>query len=348
MTVHRVWLKLHLWAGLSGAAFIFVMAATGSALVFENEIDRALNPATSYVTPGRDVLPLSRLIAGANSAQPDDPVASIRIGERPDLAYELAARRRHSIFVTRYSGDVLGTRDREKSFARFVHLLHTRFDAGDRRAHRRHIHGRHAVPVYLGCHSLVAAQDAAHPDGGSWKRANVDLHNVLGFYSSIVMFVIALAGVSIAFERITDPLVLRLNAAPETNTAGLQSIPEPGVGRISPDEAVAVSTALLPGAFASNVILPGGPKGIYRVLLKFPEDRTPAGRSRVYLDQYTGTVIGVENTRTAQRGRRLLNLKRSLHTGDVFGAPTQVLYFLVSLGLTLQVASGVLIWWNSR
>ena len=230
-----------------------------------------------------------------------------------------------------------------------MHLLHTRFDAGEIGEHIAGIFT--VVMLFLSISGVILwwpRKTLRIRTAGSWKRANFDLHNVLGFYSSIVMFVIALAGVSIAFERITDPLVLRLNAAPETNTAGLQSIPEPGVGRISPDEAVAVSTALLPGAFASNVILPGGPKGIYRVLLKFPEDRTPAGRSRVYLDQYTGTVIGVENTRTAQRGRRLLNLKRSLHTGDVFGAPTQVLYFLVSLGLTLQVASGVLIWWNSR
>jgi len=82
--------------------------------------------------------------------------------------------------------------------------------------------------------------------------------------------------------------------------------------------------------------------------LKYPEDRTPAGRSRVYVDQFTGTVIGVESTRTAQFGRRVLNLKRSLHTGDIFGAPTEALYFLVSLGVALQVGTGVLIWWNSR
>src|SRR4029077_7894673 len=132
----------------------------------------------------------------------------------------------------------------------------------------------------------------------SWKRTNFDLHNTLGFYSSIVMFVIALAGVLIAFERTLDPLVLRLNDAPEADMSSLQSMAEPGASRISPDEAIDVATAILPGAFASNINVPSGPKAIYRILLKFPEDRTPAGRSRVYVDQFTGTVIGVESTRT--------------------------------------------------
>jgi uncharacterized iron-regulated membrane protein len=41
-------------------------------------------------------------------------------------------------------------------------------------------------------------------------------------------------------------------------------------------------------------------------------------------------------------------LKRSAHTGDIFGAPTQALYFLVSVGIAMQAITGVLIWWNAR
>ena len=65
-------------------------------------------------------------------------------------------------------------------------------------------------------------------------------------------------------------------------------------------------------------------------------------------DQVSGQVLLVENTRTAPLGTRILNLKRSAHTGDLFGAPTQALYFIVSLGITLQAISGALSWWNGR
>jgi uncharacterized iron-regulated membrane protein len=105
---------------------------------------------------------------------------------------------------------------------------------------------------------------------------------------------------------------------------------------------------MLPGVFVSSVNVPGNPLAIYRILAKFPEDRTPAGRSRVYLDQFSGKVLLLENTRTAPLGTRILNLKRSAHTGDILGAPTQTLYFIVSLGVGLQVITGALIWWHAR
>jgi uncharacterized iron-regulated membrane protein len=349
MPGHRVWLTLHQWAGLTGAAFIFVMAATGSALVFENGIDRALNRSTSYVTPSGRPLALTELVARANAADPADPVGSIHIAEQPNQAYELGSRRRHSIFVNQYSGEILGTRDRERSFARFLHLLHTRFVAGEAGEHLAG--GFTVVMLFLAASGIVLwwpRKIFVFTRSRSWKRTNFDLHNTVGFYSSVVMFVIALAGVLIAFEHTLDPLVLRLNAAPEADLSKLQSMAEPGASRVSPDDAIAVAAAILPGAWASNINVPAGPKAIYRVLMKFPEDRTPAGRSRVYLDQFTGTVLAVESTRTAQLGRRILNLKRSAHTGDIFGAPTQALYFLVSLGIAVQSVTGVLIWWNSR
>jgi uncharacterized iron-regulated membrane protein len=180
----------------------------------------------------------------------------------------------------------------------------------------------------------------------SWRRTNFDLHNVLGFYSSIVMLFITLTGVLIAFERTTDPFVRRLNDAPDPPAP--QSTPVAGGRRISVDEAIAIAETALPGAFASNVGIPSGPKAVFRILKKFPEDRTPAGRSRVYVDQFSGKVLLVENTRTAPLGTRILNLKRSAHTGDIFGAPTQALYFIVSLGIALQAITGALIWWNAR
>jgi uncharacterized iron-regulated membrane protein len=348
MSAHRVWLKLHQYVGLAAALFVVVMGTTGAALVFENAIDRALNPSTSYVTPGVQPLPLATLIDRANAAQPGDPVGAVHLADRTDESYELSARRRHSIFINQYTGEILGTRNREQSFARFVHLVHTRLDAGPV---GEHVTGfATAGLLVLSVSGIVLwwpRKTVRVRTGGSWKRTNVDLHHTVGFFSSVVIFVIALAGILIAFEGVTDPLVLRLNTAPELDASRLQSIPEPGLTPISPDVALATSRAILPGAAVTNVALPGGPPGIYRLLMKFPGDRTPAGRSRVYIDQYTGAVLAVESTRTAQLGRRIVNLKRSLHTGDIFGAPSQTVYFIVSLGIALQAVTGALIWWNA-
>ena len=45
---------------------------------------------------------------------------------------------------------------------------------------------------------------------------------------------------------------------------------------------------------------------------------------------------------------KILNLKRSLHTGDLPGPLMSTPYFLGSLALGIQVISGVLMWWTPR
>ena len=346
-TVRRALLTLHQWVGLAAGLFLIVISISGSALVYENEIDRALNSSTSFVTPGAKVLPIETLIARVQAADPRNPVTGVRIADAPDQAYELSLRSRQGAMVNPYTGDVLGLRDHEKSFARWVHLLHTRLVAGE--IGETMVGGFSIAMLGLSITGLVLwwpRKILSVGSAASWQRTNFDLHNVLGFYSSLVMFFITLTGVLIAFEGFTDPLVRRLNDVPDAPAA--QSTPVAGGTRIPVDEAIAIAERALPGAFASNVGLPAGPKAVFRILKKFPEDRTPAGRSRVYVDQFSGKALLVENTRTAPLGTRILNLKRSAHTGDIFGAPTRALYFIVSLGIALQALTGALIWWNRR
>jgi uncharacterized iron-regulated membrane protein len=256
-------------------------------------------------------------------------------------------RSRQSVMLDPYTGRVLGSRNREQSFARRLHLLHTRLLAGET--------GELAVG-WLTVAMLVLALSGivlwwprkivALGRRASWKRTNFDLHNVLGFYSSLVIAVITLSGMSIAFERTTDPVVKRLNG--QADPIAPQSTPVMRATRITLDEAIAIGEAALPGAAATSINVPAGPKAVYRILKKFPEDRTPAGRSRVHIDQFSGQVLLVENTRTAAAGTRILNLKRSAHTGDIFGAATQALYFIVSLGIAAQAMTGALVWLNAR
>ena len=155
------------------------------------------------------------------------------------------------------------------------------------------------------------------------------------------------SGVMIAYEDQLDPLVMKLNGStPAARPAQVASTVIPGAAPITLDEAYRAAQAAVPGAFISNMNVPTPGKAVYRMSVKFPEDRTPSGRSRVAVDQYSGAVLDVVSTRTQPLGARILNLKRSIHTGDVFGWPSQALAFLVSLALAGQVVTGILIWWK--
>ena len=81
--------------------------------------------------------------------------------------------------------------------------------------------------------------------------------------------------------------------------------------------------------------------------MKFPEDRTPIGRSRVLLDPYTGNVLSAVSTRSAPLAFKISRMWiREIHTGDIFGWPTRLLACVMSLILPIMTITGSLIWWN--
>jgi uncharacterized iron-regulated membrane protein len=82
--------------------------------------------------------------------------------------------------------------------------------------------------------------------------------------------------------------------------------------------------------------------------MRYPEDRTPGGRSRVLVDQYSGANLLTESSRTGPAGTRLINLNRALHTGDIGGLPAKILACLTSLSVLVQAFSGVVMWWKRR
>ncbi len=355
MSIRTLWLKAHLWVGLTIALPLIVVALSGAVLVFEDPLDRALNPALSYVTPGDRTMPLDEIVSRVKAAYPGALLSSFSFPEQTHLALQIGASTRpqgsFTITVNQYTGQILGTRsaaDREAGLARRIHLLHTRLFAGQI---GEWIVGLiTALTLFMAIAGLVLwwpRKIVSVKRGASGWRINFDLHNVFGFYASAVFLFIALTGIMISFGAWTDPLFMRLN---ETTVPPLarESTAVAGATPIGADALASAAHAALPGAFLKGIGIPNGGKGVVVALMKFPEDRTPGGRSRVVLDQYSGQPLTVLNTRTAPTGTRLINLKRSAHTGDIFGAATRVLYFVTCLMLAGQVVTGFLIWWKRR
>ena len=59
----------HRWFGLLGALWLFLLGATGSILVFYEEIDHGLNADWFTASPG-PTLPVSQLVGAAIGAHP--------------------------------------------------------------------------------------------------------------------------------------------------------------------------------------------------------------------------------------------------------------------------------------
>jgi uncharacterized iron-regulated membrane protein len=68
----------------------------------------------------------------------------------------------------------------------------------------------------------------------------------------------------------------------------------------------------------------------------------------VFLDPFTGEARQVLGTRGIGAGNWFIHFSHSLHTGEIYGLPTQLLALLVCLALIAQVVSGFVMWWKPR
>jgi uncharacterized iron-regulated membrane protein len=171
--------------------------------------------------------------------------------------------------------------------------------------------------------------------GAGFRRFNLDLHSVAGLCSSLFLLVVCITGLTMRHLHLEHP------RSPGSHA------PQAGAERISADHAVQAAEKALPGARAAAVEMPPpNPHANYRIQLAFPEDGTPAGRSVVFVDQWSGQSLAVHSAREGGFMERYDNLQLSLHIGAVGGAATRWIALFVCLALVLQILSGYVLWWK--
>lgn len=185
---------------------------------------------------------------------------------------------------------------------------------------------------------------------GSWKRTNHDLHNTLGFYSCIFLFLMGVTGPLFSFDWYRDGL---------RKTLGTYQSPDaPPVKAPSSNADLAIDKKLNVAdysAAASQVLNYDGD-----LHLSFPADSAatvvvtkykngffaPAAGDKVALDQYSGKVLELSKFSEMPFNERVSGSLKALHLGDVYGTFTKLIYFLACLIATSLPVTGTLIWLN--
>ncbi|MEH2242723.1 PepSY-associated TM helix domain-containing protein [Nostoc sp.] len=65
----------------------------------------------------------------------------------------------------------------------------------------------------------------------------------------------------------------------------------------------------------------------------------------MYLDQYTGEVVQLQNGLKPSRADRLFNAFGPLHFGTFWGLPSRLLYLFVGLAPLILSITGFVMWW---
>lgn len=345
--MRKLLFTMHLYVALVAGVFVIVLGVTGSIMAFETELGHILHPKLWYVTPQPHALSLAGISGAVSKAFPGEAIAAYSISTSPNISYQVSLRR-GQVYVNQYTGEILGVRTPGPDFLANVHQLHLRLLIKNKADTGQTIVSWAGVAMLFlllsGLYLWWPLKRASIAWGSSGRRVWFDVHNAVGICSVAFLLILTITSLMIGFERTTVPMLHRMAGSEPEKPPSAPPAP-PGAKAITPDEAVEIARAALPGAAPFSVNVPG-PKGIYRVASRFPEDLTGGGRSRVWVDQYSGRVLQAESSRTGPAGTRLVNSNRAIHTGDIFGMPTKVLMSLASLAAVLQVVSGFAMWWK--
>lgn len=339
MKLRRTLLFLHRWVGVGSGLVILVVSVSGGILVFKETQDRLLNPRLfpKTVVAVEDRVPVSEVIEGLHLQHPEMRIAGIRLprGEKDSLVLFSG---NNAVYCDPGSGDILGIRPRINQWSQTFVKLHVNLLLGTT--------GGLVVEIATWITACLAIT-------GLWlwgplrilwfrrrpgfRRFHLDLHSVAGLYSSLFLLLICGTGITMRHFHPEHP-------RPPISTAA-----NPDGHRVSVDTVIHSAEQSLPGAIAAAVEMPlPNPHAVFRIQLAFPEDGSPAGRSVVFIDQFSGDTLAVESSREGRIAERYGDLQLSLHTGAVGGTTTRWIALLTCIALVMQIWSGYVLWWKRK
>lgn len=343
------------------------MSLTGSFLVFYKTIDEWLNPALVTTSGEGSYRPLNDIVAVAQAAGPPD-------GALESLEWPL---HRHGVFlawynvqtsvadefrmiqvsIDPYTGTVR-TKDREwgRYLVSLIYKLHASLLIGDV---GRTILGFVAIALLASISTGLylwwprpsrIPQALTFTSTRSPIRRQYEWHKLSGFYSAILLGMLAFTGLYLEFSDYMVPIVRLFSPVPEYPEEGsLQSVPIAGTPPLSAEQAIALAGQVFPDGELRYLGLPQGDHGVYHVAVHQPgEVRPSGGESQVWLDQYSGKVLRVQDWRQFTGGERFLAWLFPLHNGEAFGLVGRWGVFITGFVPLVLYVTALRMWWLKR
>jgi uncharacterized iron-regulated membrane protein len=366
--VRRVLLLWHRWFGLIAAAWLLLLAVTGTILVFHHELDGALNPDLLKVEE-RDV-PLSHqaVVESIERAMPGHAVDYLLFPEGPrDSLLGFVAPRLatgepfpdgyvfRQIFVDPYDGRILGTRvfgeaglDRRRLIP-FIYQLHDDLTLGP------------VATWLLGLLALlwtfdhIASALLSFPAVRRWPKSfmirrgvqgfkrHFDLHRAIGLWLFPVTLVLAVSGIALTW---TETFAKTISTVSPLTDFPIEGLPTQPARDYSPatslERAIAIArTRPDVGAISAASFHPD--LGVYWLRLFDDRDIDLLGRRWIVVRYSDGEILADRHQVDGTTGDVFSAWMLPLHTGEAFGWPGRIVIALSGITLSIVIITGILI-----
>lgn len=185
-----------------------------------------------------------------------------------------------------------------------------------------------------------------------WKRINHDLHNTLGFYSCIILFLMAVTGPFWSFDwyrvgwQKAWGTYKSQDAPKEEKPMILSVLPADGKKALSIEETILIVNKLLPYDGDITINFAKDSTSTISVSKNKVGFFAPSAGDKLILDQYSGIALEKDVFRDKPFNERAAASIKALHIGDIYGPFSKMLYFISCLIATSLPVTGTMIWIN--
>ena len=371
--LRKFWLNLHLLLALSVGFVFVILGLSGSCNIFYYELNELWSP---IVEQGNQVpRSLDDVIQTVKAANPQrtGSWAIVLPGylsnylwidyPKPDETKdELFAPL--EILVNPYTGEIIEQHFWGKTILSLIYELHADFMMGKIGKEAGEIAFK--VVCFFGVFLFISCLSGLYlwwPRTGNFKKAlsikphasreryYFDLHKTTGFYSSVLLLILAFTGFAFSYKDYITPLVSVFSPIKKDHlkNPSVKSEVLDSVTPISIAKAVAIADLVFPGAQLRGLNTPDGKEGVYMVAKRqVGEANRKRPRSKVWIDQYSGKVLAVQDPNQFTAGETFMNILWPLHDGQILGLPGRILWCLVGFAPLILYVTGILRWLQKR
>ena len=371
--------RIHLYLGLAAGLVILIACLTGAILVFEKDLQMAFNKDRYYVSHAGNKLSADSLVSKVKLAFAGAKINNVKVYGNHERSAEInitpAAKKEtnatnsqplakkqspperqpgYTIFINPYTGDILDKYNYRETGFYTVFALHRWLLGGQNSIGKLIVGVSTLIFLFIILTGIILwwpktkkilQKRLTLKWSAGWKRINHDLHIVLGFYSSILLFIFAFTGLAWSFEWFNKGIYKVTNSS-------MKPPPPPAstylahANTISFDQALVTAYEHAADAEYYNVSVPKDSVGTVNVSVLKNNSVHESATDMLYLDQYSGKLLSKMDFADRNLGARVRSTFKPVHTGSIWGMPSKIVAFIVCLlGASFPI-TGTIMWIN--
>jgi len=354
---------MHRWLGFITGLVVLIVSITGCIFCFQDEIQDAVHSYRKVEVQNKHFIAPSILKQTALKGHPGATAAYIYYYGKDRPAAVLVSHPKDGItdvFMNPYTGVITHTESPQSNFFIIVEYIHL-YLLLPPKIGRLVVGISVIIFVAIMITGIILWWPKRKSDRkrsfsikwkGRWRRVNYDLHNVLGFYATSIAIILAITGLSIAFDWMHKGLYATANFG-KTYAAEKLVVKSDSLLKTLPINQPVVDRAFItaqrksPQAqmfliYADDAVAGTVKITAYAKALHYYQ-------SDVYtFDKYSGKLLKMLPHTKKSPGMKLNNMNYDIHVGQILGLTGKIIAFLASLVCASLPVTGFIIWWGKR